>query len=84
MSMTANPVLLQKKYARVIKRYAEKYHVTEEEALACFYKSQMYQLVSRGVSDLHCMSDDYLTEELHDEWAENVRRMSDHQAGQHH
>lgn len=67
--MNANPVLLQKKYARIIELYADKFHVPTEEALACLYRSQLYKLISEGVSDLHCMSDDYLAEELHDEWS---------------
>ena len=67
--MTANATLLQKKYARIVDLYAQKYHVSQEEALACLYKSDLYHLISTGVSDLHCMSDDYLTEELHDEWS---------------
>ena len=32
-----------------------------------FYHSKIYRLVSEGVSDLHCMSDEYLAEELVDE-----------------
>ena len=66
--MNANPTLLQKKYARIVERYAEKYQVPPETALDRFYSSELYQLVSNGVSDLHCMSDAYLVEELHDEW----------------
>lgn len=66
--MNANPTLLQKKYARIVERYAEKYHVSLETALERFYQSELYQLVSSGVSDLHCMSDEYLAEELYDEW----------------
>lgn len=68
--MTAHPILLQKKYARVILLYAEKYAVSPEKAMDLFYRSELYHLVSKGVSNLHCMSDDYLTEELHDEWLE--------------
>ena len=44
--MTANPILLQKKYSRVIE---------------CFAKQQ-------GISDMHCMSDAYLAEELRQEY----------------
>lgn len=66
--MNANPILLQKKYARIVERYAEKYQVPLETALEQFYNSELYQLVSNGISDLHCMSDEYLVEELHDEW----------------
>ena len=66
--MTAHPILLQKKLARVVDLYARKYHIREEEALGCLYKSELYSLLRAGISDLHCMSDDYLTEELHEEW----------------
>ena len=67
--MNANATLLQKKYARVIERYAEKYHVSLETALDRFYKSNLYHEISEGISDLHCMSDDYLADELHEEWS---------------
>lgn len=75
--MKANSILLQKKYARVIVCYAKKYNVDLEIALRVFYKSLTYTLVSEGVSDLHCMSDDYLAEELHDEVLENPDLFSD-------
>lgn len=66
--MTANKTLLQKKYARVIELYAEKYSVDIETALKRFYTSSLYLLIDEGVSDLHCMSDDYLVEELNEEY----------------
>ncbi len=66
--MTANPILLQKKYARVICRFAEKAGVSLDEALAFFYRSDVYTLVSEGVSDMHCMSDEYLAEDLEIEY----------------
>lgn len=68
--MQANDTLLQKKYARIIELYAEKYGVTVEEAFDRFYKSRLYPLISEGVSDLHCMSDDYLAEELNKSYSE--------------
>lgn len=37
-----------------------------------FYHSQVYQLIRDGVSDMHCMSDAYLAEELEQEYAEKV------------
>ncbi len=40
--MNANPILLQKKYSRVVECFA----------------------MRDGVSDMHCMSDAYLAEEL--------------------
>ena len=55
--MIANPILLQKKYARVIACFAEKTELSLDDALDFFYRSEVYQLVSEGVSDMHCMSD---------------------------
>ncbi len=66
--MNANPILLQKKYARVIELFAQKNGVTLDEALNIFYHSKLYRLISEGVSDMHCMSDDYLAEELTTEY----------------
>ena len=62
--MTAHPILLQKKYARIVALYAEKTDVSLSSALKKFYHSAAYKLMSQGISDMHCMSDDYLVEEL--------------------
>jgi len=62
--MNANPVLLQKKYARIVKLFASKQQLTLESALNFFYCSTLYRLVSEGCADMHCMSDEYLSEEL--------------------
>ena len=51
--MTANPILLQKKYARIIERFSEKENLSLDDALSFFYRSTVYQLISEGVSDLH-------------------------------
>lgn len=69
--MLAHPVLLQKKYARVIALYAEKEHIGLDAALQKFYHSVTYKLMKDGISDMHCMSDDYLTEELQ---AEDIQK----------
>lgn len=66
--MNANPVLLQKKYARVVGCFAEKMNWSLDDALDFFYRSQVYQLVSEGISDMHCMSDLYLADELEEEY----------------
>lgn len=66
--MTANPILLQKKYARVVGLFSEKENLPLDDALHFFYHSKTYHLISEGVSDLHCMSDEYLTEELISEY----------------
>ena len=68
--MTANPILLQKKYARIIELFSKKQHLSLDDALSFFYHSTLYRLISEGVSDLHCMSDEYLTEELIFEYKE--------------
>lgn len=62
--MNANPILLQKKYARVIECFAREQGITLDAALDFFYRSELYTLMSEGVSDMHCMSDKYLAEEL--------------------
>ena len=68
--MMANPILLQKKYARVIKCFAKQQGISLDEALDLFYRSEVYQLMREGVSDMHCMSDLYLAEELRLEYEE--------------
>ncbi len=65
--MNANPVLLQNKYARIIELYAKDKEITLDEALDFFYNSETYRLMREGVSDMHCMSDEYLVEELKEE-----------------
>ncbi len=66
--MTAHPILLQMKYTRVISLFAELAELSLDDALAFFYHSMTYQLVREGVSDMHCMSDTYLAEDLRDEY----------------
>lgn len=68
--MMANPILLQKKYARVIECFTIKQGISLDEALDLFYRSEVYQLMREGVSDMHCMSDLYLAEELRLEYEE--------------
>lgn len=66
--MNANPILLQKKYARVVSCFAEKAALSMDQALTFFYHSDVYKLIREGVSDMHCMSDLYLAEELQMEY----------------
>jgi len=67
MVMNANPILLQRKYARVVELFAKENRISLEKALDIFYHSELYKLMSEGVSDMHCMSDEYLVQELEDE-----------------
>ena len=66
--MTANPILLQKKYARIIKLFAEEEQISLDTALQFFYQSEVYTLLREGISDMHCRSDQYLAEELRMEY----------------
>ena len=66
--MNANRILLQKKYSRVIECFAKQQGISLDMALNFFYHSQVYQLTREGVSDMHCMSNAYLAEELEQEY----------------
>ena len=68
--MNANPILLQKKYARIIEKFAKKQNISLDEALNFFYHSFTYELMSKGISDMHCMSDEYLIEDLEREYSD--------------
>jgi hypothetical protein len=65
--MTANKNLLRMKFARVIEMYAERNGCSLSEALDFFYRSNVYEEMRDGVSDMHCMSDEYLVDELLEE-----------------
>lgn len=62
--MNANQTLLQKKYVRIIELFANENKLTLDAALDFFYHSTLYQLMSEGHSDMHCMSDQYLAQDL--------------------
>ena len=68
--MNANPILLQKKYSRVIACFARNAGISLDSALNFFYHSDVYRLVHDGISDMHCMSDEYLADELKAEYQE--------------
>ena len=70
--MTAHSILLQKKYSRDIECFAKEQGLSLDAGLDFFYHSQVYQLIHDGVSDMHCMSDAYLAEELGQEYAERT------------
>lgn len=65
--MNANPILLQKKYARVVELFAKENGMSLEKSLDVFYRSELYELMGEGVSDIHCMSDEHLVCELEEE-----------------
>ena len=65
--MNAHPVLLQKKYTRIVALFAKRNKLSLDEALDFFYHSDVYRLMSEGISDMHCRSDLYLVEDLEKE-----------------
>lgn len=71
-AMTANPILLQKKYCRIIECFAKRQGISLDAALNFIYHFEVYQLIRDGVSDMHCMSDAYLAEELEQEYSRNM------------
>ena len=57
-----------------MEQFAKAENLTLSKALRIFYHSDTYELMSKGISDMHCMSDGYLVEELQHEYrAENGR-----------
>lgn len=74
--MQANPDILQMKMARIVKLWAERTGMTYEEAMGKFYESKTCELISDGVADMHCMSDDYLVDELIIEYGETLERIN--------
>ena len=70
--MEANKTILQMKYARIVAIFAKESGLSLEDALAFFYDSDTYKLISEGVADMHCRSDEYLADELMLEYKEQV------------
>ena len=62
--MIANRTLLQRKYANVISTLSKTQNIDPRQAMDMFYKSQTYQDMRVGISDMHCRSDAYLAEEV--------------------
>lgn len=52
------------KYARIVALFARESRMSLEDALSFFYDSDTYKLISEGIADMHCRSDEYLAEEL--------------------
>lgn len=69
--MQADKTILQMKYARIVRLFADRTGLSYEDALGIFYDSELYQLISRGIADMHCLSDEYLADELAVEWKAN-------------
>ena len=59
--MTANPILLQKKYSRVIECFAKQQGISLDAALDFFYHSQVYQLIRDGAKKSYAIFQGVLT-----------------------
>lgn len=66
--MEANNTILQMKYARIVSIFAEQTGLSLEDALAFFYDSYTYRMMSEGIADMHCRSDGYLAGLVKEEW----------------
>ena len=62
--MEANRIILDMKYARIIEILAQRLNISREEAMDLFYNSPVFELIDKGVADMHCRSDQYLAEEI--------------------
>ena len=62
--MEANRIILDMKYARIIEILAQRLNITLEEAMDFFYNSPVFELIDKGVADMHCRSDQYLVDEI--------------------
>lgn len=62
--MEASRIILDMKYARIIEILAQQLHISREEAMDLFYNSPVFELIDKGVADLHCRSDQYLADEI--------------------
>ncbi|MBO4771199.1 MAG: DUF3791 domain-containing protein [Bacteroidales bacterium] len=66
--MKANRTVLRMKYGRIVAQFAAENHLDNAQALRMFYDSKTWELMSEGVSDFHCLSDNYLVDNLNREY----------------
>ena len=62
--MDANKILLQSLYKKIIIEFSRVTGKDLEESMDYFYNSITYDLISNGISDMHCRGVKYLTDEL--------------------
>ena len=56
------------KYARIVAEFAKQVNISVEQALEFFYHSETYQELCEGIADLHCRSDQYVVDDLKNEF----------------
>ncbi len=62
--METSRIILDMKYARIIERIAHALGISREKAMDLFYNSPSFDLIDKGIADLHCRSDQYLAQEI--------------------
>ncbi len=62
--MDGRRIVLQMKYARIIDGLAKKLKLPVEKAMELFYNSRTFELIEKGIADLHARSEIYLIDEL--------------------
>jgi hypothetical protein len=62
--MTADPIVLQLKYAAVVRALSKHGDMDLRTALDRFYRSETYQEMRTGLSDMHCRSPKYLASDI--------------------
>jgi hypothetical protein len=58
----------------VIECFAKRVDISLDDALAFFYHSEVHNLMCEGISDMHCMSDEYLAEEMETEYRRALQK----------
>ena len=71
--MEASKTILQMKYARIVAIFAKESGMALEDALSFFYDPDTSKLISEGVADMHCRSDEYLADELMLEYQSSLK-----------
>ena len=66
--MLANKTLINMKYVREIMEFSKITSILTNDVLRIFYHSDLYFLLKNGISDIYCMSDNWLVEELKEEY----------------
>ena len=69
--MLANKTLLSMKYSRIVYGFSKAMNIDAEDALRIFYNSDLYRQMSQGIADVHCQSDQWLIQELIEEYNEH-------------
>lgn len=62
--MDGRRIILQMKYARIIDGLAKKLKLPIEKTMDLFYSSTTFELIEKGIADLHARSEIYLVDEL--------------------